>query len=104
MKKKILMKVSLEIKNFSVFKSEDEVLFLPGSSFLIEKIKNTMIKGIKSYKITLNYIGKFNNELTKLYNDNKKIKNLASKDDLIKEIFELHNNDKNFFSFSINNI
>ena len=94
----------LEIKNFSVFKSEDEVLFLPGSSFLIEKIKNIMIKGIKSYKITLNYIGKFNNELTKIYNDNKKIKNLASKDDLIKEIFELHNNDKNFFSFSKNNI
>ena len=97
---------NIEIKNFSNFYIEDEILFLPGSSFLIEKKieDNFMIKGIKSYKITLNYIGKFNNELTKIYNDNQKIKNLASKDDLIKEIFELHNNDKNFFSFSKNNI
>ena len=63
-----------------------------------------MIKGIKSYKITLNYIGKFNNELSKIYNDNQKIKNLTSNDDLIKEILYLHKTDLNFFSLSKNNI
>ena len=57
------------VKDYSVIKNENEVLFLPGSSFEIKDIqKSVNIDGINTCKIILGYIGKFNKDFYEIYN------------------------------------
>ena len=54
---------SYKLPCLSVYKTENEILFLPGSSFEIKEIKkNVNINGIDTCKIILAYIGKFNKD------------------------------------------
>ena len=57
------------VKDYTVIKNENEVLFLPGSSFEIKDIQKSMnIGGINTCKIILGYIGKFNKDFYEIYN------------------------------------
>ena len=69
-----------DIQKFSIFPEEKEILFFPGSSFIIKNIKhnNNIIE------ITLNYNGKFKEKYTFIYDNKEKINNLISKNILIK--------------------
>ena len=55
-----------DIQNFSVFKHEKEILFFPGSSFIITKIKDINNNKLEIY---LNYIGKFKEKYYYIYED-----------------------------------
>lgn len=62
------------VKEYSIFKNENETLFLPGSSFEIKDIQqNININGLNACKIILSYIGKFNQDFYEIYNNPKKI-------------------------------
>ena len=61
------------IQNFSVFPNEKEILFFPGSSFIIKDIKNMNNNQIE---ITLNYNGKFKEKYSLIFEDQEKINNL----------------------------
>ena len=52
-----------DIQLFSVY-NEEEILFFPFSSFIIdEKIQNEVINGVESKVIILNYLGKYEKEI-----------------------------------------
>ena len=52
-----------DIRQYSVY-NEEEILFFPFSSFIIEeKIEEQIIKGIKTKIIKLNYLGKYEKEI-----------------------------------------
>ena len=72
-----------DIQNFSVFPEEKEILFLPGSSFIIKNINE--IKDNK-IEIKLNYNGKFKEKYSLIYEDKEKINNLIFKNQLTKNI------------------
>ena len=72
-----------DIQNFSVFPIEKEILFFPGSSFIIksiEYVKNNKIE------IKLNYNGKFKEKYSLIYEDQEKINNLIYNNELTKNI------------------
>jgi len=72
-----------DIQNFSVFPDEKEVLFFPGSSFIITKISDINNNRVE---ITLNYNGKFKEKYYFIYEDQKKINNLIKNNLLTKNI------------------
>jgi hypothetical protein len=52
------------IKEFSIYSDEEEILFFPLSSFIIdEKIEEKIIRGINTKIIYLNYLGKYEKEI-----------------------------------------
>ena len=60
-----------DIQNFSVFPEEKEILFFPGSSFIITNMKDINHKKIE---IKLNYNGKFKEKFSLIFEDQKKNK------------------------------
>ena len=62
-----------DIQNFSVFPKEKEILFFPGTSFIIKNIRDINDNNVE---ITLNYIGKFKEKYNFIDNDKEKINNL----------------------------
>ena len=72
-----------DIQNISVFPDEKEILFFPGSSFIIKRIK--MLNDGK-IEITLNYNGKFKEKYTFLYNNKKQLNSLIYNNKLTKNI------------------
>ena len=83
----------LDAGNLSFFKKEKEVLFFPFSTFTVEDIEEKVIsnekhKNIKAKIITLDYLGKYQDEInnaTKKLNIKEYFNNLK-KDDFLKEI------------------
>ena len=71
------------IQTFSVFPQEKEILFFPGSSFIIKNIKENINNKIE---ITLNYNGKFKEKYSFIYDDEEKINNLINNNILTKNI------------------
>ena len=59
-----------DIQNFSVFPNEKEILFFPGSSFIIKNIKDIKINKIE---IILNYNGKFKEKYSSIYENPEKL-------------------------------
>ena len=93
------------LKDYTMFKDENETLFLPGSSFEIKDIqKNVIINGITTCKIILSYIGKFNNDFYEIYNNPKKISELTKNNEIIMPIMKYFFSDKDLFSFDNNDI
>lgn len=91
---------NIMVKDYSVIKNENEILFLPGSSFEIKDIqKSVNIDGINTCKITLGYIGKFNKDFYEIYNNPKKINELTKNSEIIKPIMEYFFSDKDLLSF-----
>ena len=72
-----------DIQNFSVFPKEKEILFFPGSSFIIKNIKDLSDDKIE---IIINYIGKFKEKYYFIYEDQEKINNLIKNNILTKNI------------------
>ena len=72
-----------DIQNFSIFPQEKEILFFPGSSFIIKNIKY-----IKDNKIAiiLNYNGKFKEKYSVIYENQTKINYLICNNKLTKNI------------------
>jgi len=71
------------IQHFSKFPNEKEILFFPGSSFIIKSIKKINNNKIE---ITLNYNGKFKEKYSFIYEDTIKINNLIYNNALTKII------------------
>ena len=71
-----------DIQRFSVFPDEKEILFFPGSSFIIKNIKENN----NILEITLNYNGKFKEKYSFIYDNKEKINNLISNNILTKNI------------------
>ena len=93
------------IKDFSFYKRENEILFLPGSSFEIKEIqKSVNINGIDCCKIILGYIGKFNKDFYEIYNNPKKISELTKNNEIIEPIMKYFFSDKELFCFDNNDI
>ena len=93
------------VKDYSVVKNENEVLFLPGSSFEIKDIqKSVNIGGIDTCKITLGYIGKFNKDFYEIYNNPKKINEFTKNNEIIEPIMKNFFSDKELISFDNDNI
>ena len=93
------------LKDFSKFKDENEVLFLPGSSFEIKDIeKKVNIEGINVCKISLSYIGKFNKDFYEIYNNPKKISELTKNNEIITPIMNTFFSDKDLFTFDNNEV
>ena len=78
-----LKESNADIHNFSVFPNEKEILFFPGSSFIISKLKDIDDNKIE---ITLNYNGKFKEKFYYIYEDQTKINNLIRNNILTKNI------------------
>ena len=76
-------KSNAQIQNFSVFPEEKEILFFPGSSFIIKDIKEINDNKIE---IILNYNGKFKEKYSFIYNDQKKLNNMVYNNVLTKNI------------------
>ena len=96
---------NIEVKDYSIIKNENEILFLPGSSFEIKEIqKNVNINGIDTCKITLGYIGKFSKDFYEIYNNPKKIRELTKNNEIIEPIMKYFFSDKDLFSFDNNDI
>ena len=72
-----------DIQNFSVIPEEKEILFFPGSSFIIKKLKELDDDKIE---ITLNYNGKFKEKYSFIYEDQEKINNLIKNNIFTKNI------------------
>jgi len=72
-----------DIQNFSFFPQEREILFLPGSSFII---KNIEMNNDNKIKIILNYNGKFKEKYCLIYEDQKRINNIIYNNVLTKNI------------------
>ena len=72
-----------DIHNYSTYPSEKEILFFPGSSFIIKNIEDFDKNKIK---IILNYHGKFKEEYSLYYQDEEKLNNLISTNELTKNI------------------
>ena len=71
-----------DIQIFSIFPDEKEILFFPGSSFIIKNI--TKINNM--FEITLNYNGKFKEKYSFIYDNKEKINNLINNNILTKNI------------------
>ncbi len=71
------------IQNFSVFPNEKEILFFPGTSFIIKEIRDIDDNKIE---LVLNYNGKFKEKYKLIYDDNEKINNLIKNNILTKNI------------------
>ena len=72
-----------DIQNFSVFPNEKEILFFPGSSFIIKNIKSIQFNKIE---IILNYNGKFKENYSSIYENQEKLKNLLTKNIFTNEL------------------
>ena len=72
-----------DIQNISVFPDEKEILFFPGSSFIIKYIK--MLNNGK-IEIILNYNGKFKEQYSFLYNNKQQLNSLIYNNKLTKNI------------------
>ena len=72
-----------DIQQFSIFPQEKEILFFPGSSFIIKDIN--YIKDNK-IEIILNYNGKFKEKYSIIYENQKKINDLIYNNKLTKNI------------------
>jgi hypothetical protein len=55
-----------DIQNISFFPDEKEILFFPGSSFIITNIEDI---GDNKIEIKLNYYGKFKEKYSLIYNN-----------------------------------
>ena len=98
-------KSNIIVEDLSVYKTENEILFLPGSSFEIKEIKkNVNINGIDTCKIILAYIGKFNKDFYEIYNNPKKIYEFTKNNEIIEPILEYFFSDKDLFCFDNNDI
>ena len=98
-------KSNIIVEDLSVYKTENEILFLPGSSFEIKEIKkNVNINGIDTCKIILAYIGKFNKDFYEIYNNPKKIYEFTKNNEIIEPIMEYFFSDKDLFCFDNNDI
>ena len=73
-----------DIEKISYCQNEKEVLFLPFSSFEIEKIKEIKFNNEKGYKITLVYLRKYLKKLEESINL-KDIKSIINNDNIIPE-------------------
>ena len=62
-----------DIQDFSAFKSEREILFFPGSSFVIKDINYIDNTNNNRVKIILNYNGKFKEKYNLIYSNKKKL-------------------------------
>ena len=71
------------IQNFSIFPNEKEILFFPGSSFIIKNIKDIEDNKIE---IILNYNGKFKEKYSLIYENKEKINELIYNNELTKNI------------------
>jgi len=78
-----LKESNADIQNFSVFPNEKEILFFPGSSFIITNIKDINNNKIE---ITLNYNGKFKEKYSFIYENQAKLNNLIKNNILTKNI------------------
>lgn len=93
------------VRDYSVLKNENEILFLPGSSFEIKDIKKSVnIGGIDTCKITLGYIGKFNKDFYEIYNNPKKINEFTKNNEIIEPIMKNFFSDKELILFDDDNI
>ena len=54
---------NIDVQDYSVYKTEKEILFLPFSCFEIIKIKNCFYDGKEFIKINLSYIGKYKDKI-----------------------------------------
>ena len=72
-----------DIQNISVFPEEKEILFFPGSSFIIKNIKTINNNKIE---ITLNYNGKFKEKYSFIYNNKNKLNSLINNNVFTKNI------------------
>ena len=72
-----------DIQSFSPFPQEKEILFFPGSSFVI---KDIFYKENNDVKIILNYNGKFKERYNVLYGDKIKINDLLKRNIITKSI------------------
>jgi len=72
-----------DIQNISYFPGEKEILFFPGSSFIIKNIEDIKYNKIE---IKLNYHGKFKEKYSFIYNDKKKINKLICENELTRNI------------------
>ena len=72
-----------DIEKFSSYPAEKEVLFFPGSSFIIKNIKDIANNKIE---ILLNYNEKFKEEYNLVYQDEEKLNNLINKNEMTKKI------------------
>ena len=98
-------KSNIILKDLSVYKTENEILFLQGSSFEIKEIKkNVNLNGIDTCKIILAYIGKFNKDFYEIYNNPKKIYEFTKNNEIIEPILESFFSDKDLFCFDNNDI
>ena len=71
------------IQDYSIFPNEKEILFFPGSSFIIKNISDLNENLIE---ITLNYNGKFREKYNLIYEDQEKINNLIFNNEMTKII------------------
>ena len=78
-----LYKSNAKIQNFSVFPAEKEILFFPGSSFIITNVKDISDNKIE---IFLNYNGKFKEKYSYLFEDQEKLNELIKNNTLTKNI------------------
>ena len=72
-----------DIQNYSVFPEEKEILFFPGSSFIITNIDDNRDDIVI---IKLKYNGKFKEKYSVIYEDQEKINNIINNNELTKII------------------
>ena len=72
------------IQEFSSYKDEKEILFFPGSSFIIKDIN--YIDNNSKIKIILNYNGKFKEKYNLIYGNKTKLNNLIKTNTITKSI------------------
>jgi hypothetical protein len=80
---KNLHESNADIQTLSFYPDEKEILFFPGSSFIIKDIKEINENKIE---IILNYNGKFKEKYNLIYEDKEKINNLIINNELTKNI------------------
>ena len=71
------------IQKFSVFPHEKEILFFPGTSFIIKRIRDINDNNVE---LILNYNGKFKEKYNFIYDDKEKINDLINNNILTKNI------------------
>ena len=81
--KRNLHESNADVQNISVFPNEKEILFFPGSSFIIKNINQLNNNKIE---IILNYNGKFKEKYSFIYNDKEKINSLINNNIFTKNI------------------
>ena len=94
--------IDLDINNLSYYPEEEEVLFLPFSCFTIEKIEDKIFKkidynelkdDIQTKLITINYLGKYREEIRKEFEkfDVKNLKENLDNNEFAKNIMTTNN-------------